>query len=492
MKTPLHKIYGYAIGDGAVSLSMNGINNFALIYYTQVLGLGATHAGLALSLTIIWDAISDPIMGHLTDTARTRYGRRHPFLAGGGVLLAFSFFFLWYVPSGVEAPSVLFWYLLGVNLVVRTAVTIFMVPFIALGFEVCTDYDERSKLQGARFIVTQVVNFAGGALAWSLFFKDGVAADGSRIDGTKVVENYMTMNLWLTGAIAVFVCLVLLFTKGYAIDNRNVRVESSGNLRELFREFKDILTDRLGFLVISSKFIIQLGMMVVAQVQMFTYIEYMQFSHTEKTIAHGSGMLCFAAGSLLHSWLVKRYDKKPTAFIGMGMGAIGNGLLLLFFVGGLMATDQSFVLPEAFPLLGGVTIPVSVYTFAFLQSLWWGGMGLLAPLMLSMIADISEINYVKTGKLRDGGYSAIFSFFLKAATGIGMLFNGWLLERTGYISGLEEQSPGTLRNLAIVTFVAGPIALLPLWPLLIKYPVTRDYMKKIKKRREEMEAELSL
>lgn len=488
MKTPLHKIYGYAIGDGAISLSMNGINNFALLYYTQVLGLGATHAGLALSITLIWDAISDPIMGHITDSTRSRFGRRHPYMAGGGALLALSFFFLWHVPEGANEPSVLFWYLLAINLTVRTAVTIFMVPFVALGFEICTDYDERSKLQGARFIVTQVVNFAGGALAWSLFFQDRVTADGTRVDGTKVVENYMTMNLWLTGSIAFFVLLLLVFTKGYAADNRKDAATPSGSMSVFFKDLKDIVTDRLGILVISSKFIIQLGMMVVAQVQMFTFVEYMSFSHSEKTIAHGSGMLCFAAGSLLHAWLVKRFDKKPTAFIGMTAGVIGNGMLFVLFIGGLMATDQTWLIPEGMPLLGGWELPVSVYTFSFFQSLWWGGMGILAPLMLSMIADVSEVNYVKTGKLRDGGYSAIFSFFLKAAMGVGMLFNGWLLEKVGYVSGIEKQSPETLRNLAIITFVAGPIALLPLWPLIIKYPITRDFMKEIKKKRSAMES----
>ena len=488
MKTPLRKIYGYAIGDGAVSLSMNGINNFALLYYTQVLGLGASHVGMALSLTIIWDAISDPIMGHVTDSTRSRYGRRHPYLVCGGALLALSFFFLWFVPEGMNEPSTLFWYLLMVNLAVRTAVTVFMVPFVALGFEICTDYDERSKLQGARFIVTQVVNFAGGALAWSLFFQDRIADDGTRIDGTKVMENYMTMNLWLTGAIAVFALLMARFTKGYAVDNRNDAATPRGDVGAFFRDLKEIIADRLGLLVISSKFIIQLGMMVVSQAQMFTYVEYMRFSHTEKTIAHGAGMLCFAGCSLLHAWLVKRFDKKPTAYIGMASGMIGNALLLLVFIGGLMEVDQTWLVPQGVPFLGGWEAPVSVYVFALLQSLWWGGMGVLAPLMLSMIADISEINYVKTGKLRDGSYSAIFSFFLKAATGVGMLFNGWLLERAGYVSGLAQQSPDTLRRLAIITFVAGPIALLPLWPLMKRYPVTRDYIKKVKLQRAKMEA----
>ena len=126
VKTSLRTIYGYATGEGAVSLSMNGIANFAMLFYTQVLGLGPKYAGMALSITILWDAISDPIMGHITDNTRSRFGRRHPYILGGGLLLAVSFFFLWFVPAGFSGPTRLFWYLLSLNFIVRTAVTIFI------------------------------------------------------------------------------------------------------------------------------------------------------------------------------------------------------------------------------------------------------------------------------------------------------------------------------------------------------------------------------
>lgn len=485
MKTPLHKLFGYALGEGAFTLSMGGIANFALLYYTQVLGLGPKYAGLALSITIIWDAISDPVMGHVTDHTRSRFGRRHPYMLGGGLLLAIAFLFLWFVPSGFSGSTELFWYLLSMNLVVRTAVTVFVVPYTALGFEMCTDYDERSKLQSIRFFMNQIVNFGGGALAWSLFFQDGTAADGTRIDGTRIAGNYAVMGLWLTAGIAVMVVACVFFTRGLAKDNRSE--PSAGNdLRTFVQDFRSILSDRLAFYVFSSKFIIMLGMMFVAQIQIFTFVEYMHFSSTEKTIAHGTGMLSFAAGSLFHAWLVKRIDKKQTAFVGMAIAAIGSCSLFVLFVGELMPTQLDWVVPNAVPLLAGAELSISLAAFSVLQGLWWGGMGMLAPLMLSMMADVSEINYVQTGKQRDGSYSAMFSFFMKAAMGVGMFLNGWLLEFAGYDSTLDEQDSGTLVNLATITFVAGPIALIPLIPLFWKYPVDRAFMQTIKKRRAEM------
>lgn len=474
------------MGDGAYSLSMNGIANFALLYYTQVLGLGPKYAGLALSITIVWDALSDPVMGYITDNTRSRYGRRHPYILGGGLLLMFSFFVLWYVPGFLMGPVRLFWFLLVVNLLVRTAVTIFFIPYAALGFEICTDYDDRSKLQSVRFFIKQLANFSGGALAWTIFFRDEIAPDGTRIDGTRVVGNYQNMSLWLTLAIGVFIVASVYFTRGYASDSRN-----DDRLRIAFKAFVDdfrkTLLDRNAIYVFASMFLIQLGGMITAQIQIFAYVDFMQFSHGEKTVVHGAGMLSFAAGALLHAWLVKRFDKKPTAYLAIVVSVFGNAMLYAIFIGEVFTVPAGSVGPDSLPLLGGAGLSFPVLLFALFQGIWWGGMGMLAPLMFSMVADISEINYVETGRLRDGSYAAMFSFFLKAAMATGMLINGWLLEFSGYETNVPKQSSGVARNLATITFVAGPCFFAMMIPILRKYPIDRRFMQLIEERRSRMD-----
>lgn len=89
----LGRIFGYALGEGAVSITMNGIANFAMLYYTQVLGLGAGYAGLALSITLLWDALTDPVMGHLTDNTRTRFGAACPTCWSEALRWRFRFIF---------------------------------------------------------------------------------------------------------------------------------------------------------------------------------------------------------------------------------------------------------------------------------------------------------------------------------------------------------------------------------------------------------------
>ena len=94
-KARTSEVWGYAVGEGATSLTMNGIAAFAMLYYTQALGLPFAQAGWAFALASLWDALIDPAIGHLSDNTHTRWGRRHPFMYFAGAPAALAFYFLW-------------------------------------------------------------------------------------------------------------------------------------------------------------------------------------------------------------------------------------------------------------------------------------------------------------------------------------------------------------------------------------------------------------
>jgi GPH family glycoside/pentoside/hexuronide:cation symporter len=155
----------YSVGECANSLLMNSLFGFAMLYYTDALGLQHSLAGIAMSVAVFWDAVTDPVMGHITDSTRSRYGRRHPYILLGGIVVTMAFILLWYVPGVVRADSLaLFWYLVVVNLLQRTAITVFAIPYVALGFEMCTDYEGRVRLQGIRSAMNMVANLLGTGL----------------------------------------------------------------------------------------------------------------------------------------------------------------------------------------------------------------------------------------------------------------------------------------------------------------------------------------
>ena len=128
----------YAIGNMPFSVKDAAYVNFVVFYYTQVQGLSGTLAGLAMLIALTWDAVSDPIVGSWSDSLRTRWGRRHPLLVAGGVPTALLFLALFAPPGGLGEWGMFAW-LLAVSVLLRTFLTLYYIPFSAMGAELSVD-----------------------------------------------------------------------------------------------------------------------------------------------------------------------------------------------------------------------------------------------------------------------------------------------------------------------------------------------------------------
>ena len=133
----LSQMLTYGMGECANSLVMNGVFGFAMIFFTKALGLNPAWAGVAMSVSVVWEAIFEPIMGHISDNTRSRWGRRHAYMIAGGMLMAVCSFLIWFVPEAFRSSQLsTLGYLIAVNLVLRTGLTMFFIPYMALGFEI--------------------------------------------------------------------------------------------------------------------------------------------------------------------------------------------------------------------------------------------------------------------------------------------------------------------------------------------------------------------
>ena len=473
----IRDLWGYASGEGVSSITMNGVSNFGMLFYTQIMGMSPEIAGIALSIATVWDAVTDPLMGTISDRTTTRFGRRHPYMLVGGILLALSFLAMWFVPESFHGEKALFGYLLLINILMKTAFTVFVVPFTALGFEMCKNDDDRARLQGVRFGFNMIINILFGGLGWILFFGDRTAADGTTIDGTKIHENFLNMGGVLTVAAVLLVVFCVFVTYKFA-EKGLVKEEGgtmSDHVKAFFHDLKDVYTDRLVWLVFGFFGLAQFAMLVVSQVQMFTYVEYMKFSAFEKTFVHIGGMVGFMVGSLFLGSLVRRLDKKKTGYLAMLISSTGCLALLAVFSGGLMSS-------QAVPLFTdpkGYVFHLSAIVFGLLQMLWWGGCGILVPTATSMIADLSKVKRLQTGEVTEGRYAAGLSFFSKAAVALGLFVTGYVLKSVGYVSGAESQTTETVDKLALITFSVGPILMALSFFILRKYPIDRAYMERM-------------
>ena len=151
----LHNRLLYSSGIVSHALKEAAMGVFVLLYYKQVLGLSGTLTGLAIGISIIWDGISDPLIGAWSDRLRSRIGRRHPLMIAAVIPMAAGFVMLYGPPGSVLSDQgQLFTWLLISLLLVRTALTFFMVPYLALGAEITEDYHERTQLTAAQLITS--------------------------------------------------------------------------------------------------------------------------------------------------------------------------------------------------------------------------------------------------------------------------------------------------------------------------------------------------
>ncbi|QHI67996.1 MFS transporter [Tichowtungia aerotolerans] len=476
-KLKLHDLWGYASGEGATSITMNGIGNFAMLFYTQIMGMSPELAGTVFGIVTVYDAVTDPLMGTISDRTTSRFGRRHPYMLIGGLVLAVLFLFLWFIPETFHGEKKLFWYLLLLNILIKTAFTVFVVPHTALGFEMCRTDDDRARLQGVRYGFNMIVNIVFGGFGWILFFPNRVTADGSVLDGTKIHENFLNMGGVLAGG-ALFLILLCVFATYKFAEKGLVKKDNQSmgdHTKAFIHDLKDVYSDKLVWFVFGFFGLAQFSMMVVSQVQMFTYVEYMQFSAYEKTFVHVGGMLGFMTGSFFLGGLVKRLDKKKTGYLAMIIGSFGCLALLAIFTGGLMA-------PKSVPLfeIKDEAFHLSSVVFGLFQTLWWSGCGIIVPLATSMIADLSLVKKLKTGEVTEGRYAAGFSFFLKAASALGMFVTGYILKSVGYVSGAATQTSDTLDKLALMTFIVGPFLMVLSFFVLRKYPITHQTMNDLR------------
>ena len=157
---------GYGIGDYAICLYWSGIGLYLLYFYTDVVGISPILAGWIYALGIGWDAITDPFMGYLAERTKTKMGSYRPFIYYGSIPLALSFVLLFWVPP--FEGTVLFLFLILVNLIHRSCFTIVSVPYSSLTARITNDSNERTKLTTARMISASFGTLSMSALAFPL------------------------------------------------------------------------------------------------------------------------------------------------------------------------------------------------------------------------------------------------------------------------------------------------------------------------------------
>ena len=455
---------GYSLGNVSYSLGHQVIASFFIFYATAILKIPAGLAGIIMAISAVWDGISDPLMGYLSDnTESRRFGRRHQYLLLGSLLIAVFSYLLWSIDPSADSIRN-FWVVLCLVLAVKTGLTMYVVPYNALGGELSTNYDERSSIQGYRavFYMFGMIIAIGGSTLYFFRSTPGFAK------GQLNPAAYPAMGI----AFSIIILLVALFsclaTRKYIPQlSQRTNAMKAGKISffALWTDLKSSLSNRNILALVLMIFFVevgfQLGIAIGFHVNTYTY------NLTAPVI--GILTLIIFLFSIISQpfwlWVAKRLDKKKALLLSMIPGLVG-------FVG----APWTHVWWKLFP----IDAPSLPYTLAMFLVLAGIGNGAFMSLPFSMVADAVDSEEVKTNKRDEGLFFGLYTFAYKLGTSLSLLAGGIVLAATGFNPHLLVQSDSTKFHLAMVPtyflLLLTPLAFYALW----HYSIDRKTYQKIR------------
>lgn len=412
----------YGVGGGVYAIKESAYSFFILLFYTQVLGLSGSVTGLIIAISLIWDGISDPLIGSWSDRLRSRYGRRHPFMVYSTLPVAIGFIGLFAPPDSVTSSTTLLaGWLMFWSLWVRTFITAFSIPHLALSAELTSDYHERSQLMalrlGSMFLVALLLPAAGLLLVF-----DTVQG----VDGRFVPENYVVYGLMSAGLAVVLGFITVAGTR-----HHTSRPDMGGeqySLPSLTHFIDDVLQTfrnklfrtMLGYEVAAA---IGYGAFSALNILVMTYV--FEFSADEVALVLAApGLLGVILAATLLKPLSRKWQKPQLLRLAIwGMLLNTLWLLPLKLAGMLPPNDSPIVL--FLNLLSG-----TLFMFFFF---------LRAINAMSMVADMTDQHELEQGERKEGGFFAVMTFVLKISSLVGPLYGGIVID----VIGLQQQDlPG--------------------------------------------------
>ena len=403
---------GYGVADFGFNLFYTGLNLYLLYYYTDVVGLAPALAGAVFGVAVLWDAVTDPIMGWLA----TRYCRQtrgfRRYILFGAPLLGLAFVGMFAAP--LLFPSALFAACLLSHLLLRTAYTVVSIPYSALSSVVTTDSRDRGKLAGWRMIFAVLGGLATAALTLEL--ARGLGGDDLAGGFLKVALIYAvvaTVLMWITFA-----------------STRETVLSTHVPVPTLADTGRMLARNTAFWTLFAAIFTLSVGAGVAGKAMTY-YVQYVVGEPEAISLVLAAGLLAAALAMPIWIALSARLDKRTVWMTGVGVYATFQTALLV-------------LAPTTLGSLIALHVAASLGFGAFAVSLW------------AMLPDTVEYGDLHGGTRNEGVLFGINQAALKAASALGVALLGFGLGAVGYTAG-GAQSQGTLQGLRWLTF-APPLA----------------------------------
>jgi GPH family glycoside/pentoside/hexuronide:cation symporter len=431
-----------ALGSGylAIFYGNSGVKSLAIPVYQMVLGVNPALLGLVLAIPRFWDALTDPVVGIISDNCHTRFGRRKPLIILGAILQAVAFGFIWMVPKGMSQTSTIA-YLVGTLLLFYTCFSIFSVPLMSLTYEMTPDYQERTRVSAFGGFFGKI-----GELTYSwTFWAANLAIFGTMISGVRIIG-------W---SIGVVVMGLVGMVPGIFVRERYYKKASTQERVRLRPAFSAAFSNR-AFTVLLGLTVCQvLAGMLASNIDYYLLVYNMCGGNiVEGTKWKGVLSSAYAVFGIIMifpiNWMANRYGKRTTLSVIFGLVLVGSaGKWFLFTPGN----------------------PWKILIDPLLCSPAWTALSVLTP---SMLADVCDDDELQHGLRREGLLGSLFSWIQKTGFALAFFGAGVVLNLTGFnasLGGMQAESTilGMRMTLTVSTALWSVIAI---W-LLAYYPLTK-------------------
>ena len=433
---------GYGIGDIAICLYWSGVGLYLLYFYTDVVGISPSLAGLIYGIGMFWDAITDPFMGYVAERTRTKWGVYRPYLLFGNVPLALSFVLLFWVPP--FEGTTLFFFLLFANLLHRTCFTLVSVPFSSLTPRITSDSQERTNLTGFRMLGAQTGTNLMALLAFPIIFWVG---------GENESTGFVVLAC-IAGLTALAIHAVTFITVKEPSNDQGIeRVGGS-----LFEAARAIGKNGPFWLVFSATLIVGITTIFFGN-NLIYYTKYALNLHEyQGTILFTSGIVAFL--SIPIWWMISNsIGKKLTWLISSSITLIA---LLVFY---LYEID---------------TLTELLFLVAFIGF----GSGAGGILFWSMLPDTIEYGEVHTGVRSESSLYGFMTFAQKGSIAFAIIILGIVLDFIGFQAN-EIQSDVTISNMKAIMTLIPSIGIALSLVIIYFYPIDAKMHKDLLRQLQE-------
>lgn len=430
-----------------------------MFFLLTAFGMDPFLAGLLGGLPRLFDALTDPIMGFISDNTNSTWGRRRPYVFIGAILSGVFFILLWQLDE-TNTVTYNFWYFLIMSMVFLIGNTMFATPLIGLGYEMTDDYNERTRLMAFSQTIGQIA-WMIVPWFWVLVANPDLFADqATGVRQLSIVVGVACMLLGLLPAI---------FCRG--IDSSKIENRKELSFRTIFSNLKDLLA---GIVLIAKNkpfarlcgatFLVFNGFQMVASFSFFIIVFYMfngDYGLAGNWPAWFSTVTALTTAFLvipIVSKIASLFGKRNAFIISTALSIVGYILKWWGFS------------PEN-PWLMFMPIPFMAF-----------GLGGLFTLMLSMTADVCDLDELTNGMPRkEGTFGAIYWWMVKVGQALALVLGGLVLSLVGFDQNAATQSVATLTNLRLADiFIPALTAALAIW-VMWGYDLTEKKAEEIKR-----------